>query len=176
MKTYTFTLFLGPILRPIDEIEDRLFEAGCDDALLSFSSGIPILDFDRKSSSFAKAVTSAIKNIERAKLDALVLRVGPDDLVNASEIANRSAVSREAVRLWIQGERGSGDFPPPIARVGQSSVWSWLDISEWLYQREQIDEERVERARFIAAINYYLSKKRIPSLVSQLDDIEKNLY
>ena len=175
MNKYQFSLVLGPLSQANHEVEDALYEAGCDDSLLSFYAGTAVLDFTRAGNSYAKAVISAIKNVERANIGAVVVRVGPDDLVNAAEIAGRASVSREAVRLWIQGKRGQGDFPPSVARVGKSSVWSWLDVSEWLFGREQIEKAVVESARFIAAVNLFLNQKRSRALASKLKFIESKL-
>lgn len=175
MNGFDFTLVLGQLSQPLDEMEDALYEAGCDDALLSFYGATPVLDFTREASTYAEAVLSAIKDVERAGLGVVVLRVGPDDLVNAAEIASRGGISREAVRLWIQGERGEGDFPPPTARVGKSTVWSWHEVSQWLLGRSRIEQEAVERARFLAAVNLFLNQKRTPALASQMQLIEGRL-
>lgn len=175
MSSFDFYLALGPLSLPLDEIEDALYEAGCDDALLSFFGAAPTLDFTREADSFSEAVTSAIGDVERAGLGFVVLRVGPDDMVNAAEISHRAGVSREAVRLWIQGARGAGDFPPPAARVGKSPVWSWLDVAEWLLRGARVESEVVEQARFLAAVNLYLNKRRAPALVAQLRFLEGRL-
>jgi len=175
MSSFDFSLVLGPLSRSLNDIEDALYEAGCDDALLSFYGATPVLDFTREAGSYSEAVISAIKDVECTGIGAVVLRVGPDDLVNAAEIASRGGVSREAVRLWIQGERGGGSFPPPVARVGKSSVWSWFEVSKWLLRRSRIEQGAVDRARFLAAVNLFLNKKRAPALASQLRIIEGRL-
>lgn len=175
MSKFDFALVLGPLSRSLDEIEDALYEAGCDDALLSFYGATPVLDFTREADSYSGAVISAIEDVEHAGQGAVVLRVGPDDLVNAAEIASRGGVSREAVRLWIQGNRGGGGFPPLAARVGKSMVWSWLEVSEWLLQRSKIEQGAVDRARFLAAVNLFLNKRRALALASQLRTIQERL-
>ena len=43
---------------------DALFEAGCDDALLTSESGVQRAVFDREAPSFAAAVASAISAVE----------------------------------------------------------------------------------------------------------------
>ena len=146
----------------------RLFEAGCDDALLSFSAGVATLDFDRARGSFQEAVVSAIGDVERAGLDVTVTRVAPDDLVNAADIARRASVSREAARNWIAGKRGGGGFPPPCAQVGSSPVWSWLEVAGWLQGRGLVGEEVVAVAETTAALNRLLEEKRMRGLEAEM--------
>ena len=43
---------------------DALYEAGCDDALLTSSGGVQRAVFDREAASFAAAVASAITAVE----------------------------------------------------------------------------------------------------------------
>lgn len=78
--SYQFTL----VLKNVDEntlgLEDILFDAGCNDALINFREGTVYLDFDRKSSSLKAAVTSAIKAVEACPLGAIVVNVAPERL------------------------------------------------------------------------------------------------
>ena len=60
MKTYTFTLVLSGFTELREDVEDCLFESGCDDALLSFRDGVPYLDLDREAKSIREAILSAI--------------------------------------------------------------------------------------------------------------------
>lgn len=53
--------------------EDRLYEAGCDDATVVVCDGVMHLDFDREGASFSAAVGSAMCDVERA--GARVLKV-----------------------------------------------------------------------------------------------------
>src|SRR5690606_16929992 len=113
-ETHQFALVLGELAAERHRVEDALFEAGCDDALLVFRGPIPVLEFDRESPSLEAAVLSAMRNVAGSGIGATVLRIEPDDLVSAAEIARRASVSREAVRLWAAGERREG-FPPSRA-------------------------------------------------------------
>jgi hypothetical protein len=61
---------------------DALYEAGCDDALLTSSAGVQRAVFDREAPSFAAAVASAITAIETSIPGARVVgveRLGPAD-------------------------------------------------------------------------------------------------
>ncbi|HET8582434.1 MAG TPA: hypothetical protein VFL65_04225 [Jatrophihabitans sp.] len=54
---------------------DALYEAGCDDALLTSESGIQRAVFDREAPTFALAVASAINAIETSISGARVVAV-----------------------------------------------------------------------------------------------------
>lgn len=57
------------------------------------------------------------------------------DLVSLSQIAERLDVTREAVRLWATGERRQ-DFPIPFTSAGQSLLWAWSEVFDWLTEEE----------------------------------------
>ena len=85
MPTWTFTLVLSGVHTLTDEVEDALFEASCDDALVGTRDGIFFLDFAREALSFRAAVLSAIADVEEAGIGARVVRVEPDDQVTMTE-------------------------------------------------------------------------------------------
>lgn len=62
-KTYQFTLALKNVDEKTASLEDSLYEAGCDDALINFRNDTAYLEFDRESSSFEEAVSSAIRDV-----------------------------------------------------------------------------------------------------------------
>ena len=61
------------------------------------------------------------------------------DLVSLSQIAERLDVTREAVRLWATGERRQ-DFPEPFTSAGQSLLWAWSEVFDWLTEEEIQDD------------------------------------
>lgn len=63
MSIYSFTIVLDTWDTITNELEDKLYEAGCDDALLYFVGNTSRLDFDRKAESLDDAIKSAIKNV-----------------------------------------------------------------------------------------------------------------
>jgi hypothetical protein len=75
MKNHSFTVSFSGIDYDIPNIEDLLFDAGCDDALLHSRGGKMYLAFDREALSYEQVVESAIKNIESAQPDANVTSV-----------------------------------------------------------------------------------------------------
>src|SRR5437660_5119090 len=106
MEKHEFTLILHGFSELTDDVEDRLFEAGCDDALLGVLDGTPFLDFTREASSLKDAILSAIRDVAKAGFE--VVRIEPDDLVSAAEIARRAGRSRESIRQLRTAERGPG--------------------------------------------------------------------
>src|SRR5690554_6217800 len=109
MNVYEFTLVIETQAGLEDGLEDSLFEAGCDDATLSFRKGIAHLDFDREAGGLETAIISAIQQVEQTGLNLWVKRVEPSDLVTSAEIARRLGRSRQSVQQLISGNRGEGD-------------------------------------------------------------------
>jgi hypothetical protein len=163
MHTYNFSLLISSPTVDEETAADKLYGGGCDDALLSVSGGVSEVEFDREAPSLEDAVLSAIRDVNTAGIGAHVVRVVPDDLVNANAIAERSGKTRQAVRLWIRGERGRG-FPPPKAKVGESPVWSWVVVAEWLRGRGEIETEVVDNATVLAEINRGIEAESLPSV------------
>lgn len=164
MTTWSFEFVLSGFDRPTEEALDALFEAGCDDASLLERGTTPVLQFDRDAESIEDALSSALRDVEQAQVGATVLRVEPDDLVNASDISRRTGKSREMVRRWVEGERVAGGFPPPIALLEKRVLWSWFEVSNWLLRRNTVDAHVVFEARWLAAFNVFLETQRVSSL------------
>ena len=161
MTTYNFSLLIPQPTVDEETAADWLYAGGCDDALFSVSGGVYEVEFDREAASLVEAVRSAISDVNKSAIGARVVRVVPDDLVNANVIAERSGKTRQAVSLWIRGERGKG-FPPPTAKVGESPVWSWKSVAEWLRGRGEVEAEVVEDAATLAEINRMLELESRP--------------
>jgi hypothetical protein len=77
IESHAFTLILSGFDQLTDEIENRLFEAGCDDALLGIHTGTPYLSFDREAESLEDAIKSAIKSVQSSGLPIEIVRVNP---------------------------------------------------------------------------------------------------
>jgi predicted DNA-binding transcriptional regulator AlpA len=159
-KTYQFILVLRNVDENTPKLEDSLYEAGCDDALINFRNGAVYLDFDREASSLEQAVISAIRNVESASIGATVFHVAPEDLVTESEVAKRLKMKRQAVSLWIKGERRKS-FPKPVMKLADKSpLWKWREITEWLYKNKLIQEEElVMNAEFLENVNAALEER-----------------
>lgn len=111
MPVHEFTIIASGLTPDADDFEDRLYEAGCDDATPSFSRGVIVLDFAREAGTLEEALTSAMRDVEKA--GAKVEHLEPDNLVSLAEIAERAGISRAAVTLYASGKRGKG-FPRPL--------------------------------------------------------------
>jgi len=151
------------ILKNVDEntpnLEDSLYEAGCDDALINFRNGTVYLDFDRKASSLEEAVMVAIKDVESSSVGAVVANVAPEGLVTESEVAKRLNVKRQAVSLWIKGARRKS-FPSPVMKLSDKSpFWKWREVVEWLYADNLIHEEEVINAFILETVNAALEER-----------------
>jgi hypothetical protein len=158
IMNHTFTLVLtGP--DPSDPANlDRLFEAGCDDATFGARDGVFIAEFDREASSFSHALTSAIADVESAVRGLQVLRVEPEELVTASEIATRTRRSRESIRQLFEGTRGGGDFPRPTAWLSdRTRLWHWSEVSRWFSTRLNEEVDSAEDAELLGVANAILT-------------------
>jgi len=160
-KTHSFTLILaGP--SPQEEANlDALFEAGCDDATFGERDGVYVADFDRAARSFSEALASAINDVESAVADLRVVRVEPEELVTASEIATRLHRTRESIRLLFESQRGAGDFPRPVTWLeNKTRLWYWHDICAWAARRSEFETlvmNEHEAARSIRTANAFLA-------------------
>jgi len=130
---YAFTLILQGFEQLTSSVEDALYEAGCDDAVLSVGNGISSLEFDREAESFEGAVLSAIQNVASSGV-ATVVRVESEDLVYVDDIAEKTDRSRQNIHQLIKGERGPGGFPPPVNPRGRRHLWRWSEVAPWMQQ------------------------------------------
>ena len=177
---YQFTLILDGVDEKTPNLEDSLFEAGCNDALINFKNGAVYLDFDREAEDLERAIMSAIRDIESANIGATIVSVAPEHLVNLSDIAGRVSMTRQAVSLLIQGTRGKGDFPKPILKISNKSpLWRWSAVAEWFYQQGKISDYKViDSANIVEDINAALQLRNKKSFAHQrkiLDELENQV-
>lgn len=158
MSFFEFTIIASGV--DIDSpYEDALFEAGCDDATLSVQKGVLIAEFNREAVSFSSAVSSACGAIMRSGLK--VERIEPDHLVSLVEIAERAALSRQAIHLYAKGDRGS-KFPHPVAKVtSKHPLWDWCEVADWLFKKNFVDQREVVHARIVKEANIIFAARNI---------------
>ncbi|MGH9322190.1 MAG: helix-turn-helix transcriptional regulator [Vicinamibacteria bacterium] len=168
-QKHNFVLVVSGVSEPDSRLEDALYEAGCDDAILAFRNGVAYLEFDREAPSLEDAILSAIRDAERADPRLGVVRVEPGDFVNASEIARRVQLTREYIRLLVQGKRGEGDFPAPQSGItGKTLVWSWAEVVRWMFQHDLLaDVDVVDTAETIRDINDALDIRDNPAAIDR---------
>lgn len=70
LKTFHFVVYLAGPAKITQRLQDRVYEAGCDDAALVLRNGRLLLDFDREAESLPDAVRSALSDIQEAGLKA----------------------------------------------------------------------------------------------------------
>lgn len=154
MKAHDFAIVASGLDPEAVDFEDRFYAAGCDDATISFQKGVIIAEFSREAVSFSKAVASAYEDVRRA--GAQVERIEPDHLVSLSEIAERAALTRQAISLYTRAERGA-DFPNPVAKVtSKHPLWDWHEVAEWLFEKGRIGRDEVVRAKIVKEANLHL--------------------
>lgn len=157
MKVFEFSIVASGLDPTADDFESRLYEAGCDDATVSFQRGHIILDFARAAESADEAISSAIENVRSA--GATVDRVEPDPLVSLSEIAVRAGLTSAAVSLYASGQR-SADFPAPVAKVtSRNPLWVWSSVAAWLFARDKLSSQAVSEANAVARANRQIEKR-----------------
>jgi predicted DNA-binding transcriptional regulator AlpA len=120
----------------VDDIVERLGEAGCDDATVGVGQpGRIALLFSREAASAFEALVSALKDIKRAVPSARLVEAGPD-FVGLTDVAEVAGVSRQNMRKLMLSH--AIDFPAPV-HEGSASVWHLSDILDWLTERGGYD-------------------------------------
>jgi hypothetical protein len=155
MKTFKFIIIASGVDPEADDFADRFYKAGCDDALVGGSKGRIIIDFSREAPSIEEAIASAVENVKAA--GATVEHIEPDPLVNLSDVAERTGLTRAAISQYSTGARAEG-FPSPVARIATATpLWNWPDVAVWLYRHERLPKDTVVEALAVKASNTVLS-------------------
>lgn len=168
MTEYNFRLLFDAPTELSDDHLNRLYEATGADATIGSDSDGWSAEFDRTAPDFITAVMSALGQVERAGFPVRLLASEDDALVNASEIARRTEKSREAIRLYVEGERHRelGDFPSPVATFATGErIWRWGDVAPWLSRAIGKQFSSGQDPDLIKAVNDVLDLKcRMPRL------------
>jgi hypothetical protein len=162
-REHDFTLVLNGITDLTPEVQDALFEAGCNDATLSMRSGRPFLTFSRTAPTLKDALLSAINDVKKANVGAEVIRIDICNLVTQAEIAKKIGRTRQLVHQFVSGERGPGGFPSPVCNISDdadSPLWYWCEVAYWLYESSMITEEALQDAKVLSLINDVLELNR----------------
>ncbi len=135
MNTYDFSLtFKIPDEKwDIEEITNKLFEAGCDDAtVFTGIRNTVLLEFDRESTSAEKAIQSAEKDIIKAFPRAVIFEAKPDR-VSMVDIANITGKTKQNVRKLH-------NFPEPVSTTPKP-FWHLLQVMVWYKENKKADFE-----------------------------------
>jgi len=151
MTSYEFIVIASGLDPHAEDFESRFYEAGCDDATVSYQKGHIIVDFAREAECIDAAIASAVEAVKAvgAKID----RIEPDPLVSLSDIAARTGMSRAAMTQYAKGQRSEG-FPAPVAKVtSDSPLWDWAVTARWLFDHKKVAREAVVAAEIVKAAN-----------------------
>lgn len=176
MALYNFTLTLSGVVYTTEGLEDALYQHGCDDAIICAYGSSVYLEFHREAQSLDAAIKTAVEDIESAGIGARVESVD-SALVGLSDIAELTGLSRQAIAMLKDGTRGKGNFPCPLQRIkGQSPLWDWAEVAQWLQQNGRIEanSDLVANARILSKWNLALrnsaskDKEDVASLMNQI--------
>jgi transcriptional regulator with XRE-family HTH domain len=157
MSPYEFSIIASGLDPRADDFETRFYNAGCDDATISFQKGHIIVDFSREADSIAAAISSALECVQKA--GAHVDRVEPDPLVSLSDIAARTGLTRAAITQYAKGQRGE-NFPSPVARVtSDTSLYDWSKVAAWLFEHEKLSRDKAIEAEAVKAANEAIARR-----------------
>lgn len=113
----------------MDEVADRLYGHGCDDALVGIGHpGKIALDFSRKAPSARVALMSAITDVTKAVPGAILVEVAPD-LVGVTDVADMVGRSRQNIRQLMVS--CAGTVPAPV-HEGKQALWHLAPVLSWL--------------------------------------------
>lgn len=157
--TFEFAIIASGLDPEADDVFDRFYEAGCDDATIAFQKGHFIVDFAREAATFEDAIASAIRDVTKA--GAKVERIEPDPLVSLSDMATRAGLTRAALTNYFKGHRAKA-FPAPVARVTtESPLWDWATVARWMYAHKKLPREAALAAEVVRAANEAISKGEV---------------
>lgn len=140
----------------VDDLLERLGEAGCTDALVGIGqAGRMSLEFVREAKNAIEALSSAFADVRKAFPDAELIEAAPD-FVGLTEVAVAAKVSRQNIRKFMINHASS--FPVPV-HEGSSSIWHLSDVLAWLRDQRgyELDSAMLEVAK--AAMQMNLAKE-----------------
>jgi len=169
MKTYEFTLKynLPASESDMDELVERLGEAGCDDALIGI--GLPgriALEFAREADTAFDAISSAVADVKGTAPKAKLIEATPD-LVGLTDVADLVGCSRQNIRKIMLAS--GGRFPPPV-HDGKSALWHLSSVLVWLKESKsyQVEDDLLE----VASINRQFNVAKEMIAIDQAQRIE----
>jgi hypothetical protein len=93
MKTFEFSIIASGLDPKAEDFADRFFDAGCDDATLSFQNRQIIVNFVREAESIDAAIVSAAECVAAAGAKVQRIELGP--LVNLANITSLTITAVE---------------------------------------------------------------------------------
>jgi predicted DNA-binding transcriptional regulator AlpA len=84
---------------------------------------------------------------------ATIDRIEPDPLVNLSDIAARTDLTRAAISKYAKAD-ASKHFPAPVARVTSAEpLWDWSEVATWMVQNKKLPVEVAVAAGVVKEAN-----------------------
>lgn len=157
---FTFKYQLSATDNDVDDIVERLGDAGCDDSIVGVGQpGRIALEFAREADNARTALLSALAARKRAVPTAKLIEAGPD-LVGLTDVAEVTKVSRQHMRnLMI---KYATTFPTPI-HEGSAAVWHLAPVLGWLCNntRYELEQSLVDVAETAMKINVAKEARRL---------------
>ncbi|MEA1954181.1 MAG: DNA-binding protein [Campylobacterota bacterium] len=141
MNEFEFTLIYKLKNNEEDPVKymDALFEAGCDDAVVSLGKrGMISLDFLRDDKEASLAIVSALKDVKKAIPDATLVEASPD-FVTTTELSKILDRSRQNARILMIKK----ESPPPV-HMGSPNFWHLSEVFEWLLKENKISNYHID--------------------------------
>lgn len=167
---YDFTLKfrLSAANATVDQLVERLGQAGCDDAVVgSGIAGRLALNFTRKASSADEAVINALRDVRSAIPDAQLIEAAPD-YVSLSDVADMVGVSRQNLRKLMTAH---ADFPAPIHSGSNSQVqlWHLEAVLHWLHAHAnyKISSQLMDVARVAMQCNLLREASKVEPAIQR---------
>jgi predicted transcriptional regulator len=142
MNVYWFDVEVaGPVTDDdVERLGDVLTAAdGIDGTVQADHRGGRVM-FSRDAEDAVQAIVSAVRDVEAAGMNVTGVI---EDRVTAAEIAENAKVTQAAVRYWITGERGPGNFPAPVVPRERASLYSWAEVAAWLARAKLGDVDHI---------------------------------
>lgn len=156
METYAFRIRVRDAID--DEAADKLFESFDEEIGVEDGPRGHFVGFERVATTFLDAVLDALGELMSLGFEPVSVE---DEFVSMADLAERTGRSRQSISMLVSGERGTGDFPPPVAGNVRSPLWHWADVSAWFEGQEGAQIAREDRARTIASINGALADRNL---------------
>ena len=138
---------------------DRLFEAGCDDALPAIGHpGRLALEFAREADSATAALENAIADVCKAVVNAELIEVLPD-YAGLTDIAEHVGMSRQNLRKIVT--KNGSTFPAAV-HEGNPSLWHLSDALTWLVEHGYpVDAATLEISAAACEVNTAIQARRL---------------
>lgn len=150
----------------LDQIVERLAEAGCDDATIGVGQpGRIALVFAREGATALQALLSALEDVKQAVPSARLVEAAPD-FVGLTDVADVAGVSRQNMRKLMLSH--AAEFPIPV-HEGNPSVWHLSDVLTWLNTRGGYDikPDVLEIARSAKQVNLAKEARELEPRINQ---------